>query len=73
MSRQKMEGTTRRPPKALMLLPQHHGCDVPGYLCHAHHDHPWAHGGGTDLRTTKLYCPFHHTRVHQPGHDPIRT
>ncbi|MFB9315670.1 HNH endonuclease signature motif containing protein [Nocardioides plantarum] len=49
------------------------GCDVPGYLCHAHHDIPWAHGGGTDLRTTKLYCPFHHARVHQPGHDPIRT
>ncbi|MFB9313583.1 HNH endonuclease signature motif containing protein [Nocardioides plantarum] len=49
------------------------GCDVPGYLCHAHHDIPWAQGGTTDLRTTTLYCPFHHARVHQPGHDPTRT
>ena len=48
------------------------GCDVPGYLCHAHHDVPWAHGGGTDLRSTKLYCPYHHSRVHAPGRDPMR-
>ncbi|WP_140007344.1 HNH endonuclease signature motif containing protein [Nocardioides plantarum] len=53
---------------------QHHsGCDVPGYLCHAHHTIPWAQGGTTDLRTTTLYCPYHHTRIHQPGHDPTRT
>ncbi|MFB9312746.1 HNH endonuclease signature motif containing protein [Nocardioides plantarum] len=53
---------------------QHHsGCDVPGYLCHAHHHIPWAHGGGTDLRTTSLLCPYHHARAHQPGHDPTRT
>ena len=52
---------------------QHPGCDVPGYLCHAHHQIPWSQGGGTDLRTTQLLCPFHHARAHQPGEDPMRT
>jgi hypothetical protein len=51
---------------------QHPGCDVPGYLCHAHHDIPWSQGGGTDLRTTTLLCPYHHARAHQPGQDPMR-
>lgn len=52
---------------------QHLGCDVPGYLCHTHHQIPWSKGGGTDLRTTQLFCPFHHARRHDPGEDPMRT
>ncbi|WP_148614265.1 HNH endonuclease signature motif containing protein [Nocardioides rubriscoriae] len=53
---------------------QHHsGCTVPGYLCHAHHQIPWAQGGGTDLRTTQLLCPYHHARAHDPSTDPMRT
>jgi hypothetical protein len=52
---------------------QHEGCDVPGYLCHFHHKIPWSKGGGTDLRTTQLLCPYHHARAHQPGEDPMRT
>jgi len=52
---------------------QHPGCDVPGHLCHAHHRVPWSQGGGTDLRTTELLCPFHHARRHAGGSDPMRT
>jgi hypothetical protein len=52
---------------------QHPGCDVPGHLCHLHHRIPWSEGGGTDLRTTQLLCPFHHARTHQPGTSPMRT
>jgi hypothetical protein len=47
------------------------GCDVPGYLCHLHHRDPWSEGGGTDLRTTELLCPFHHHQTHAAGdHHP---
>ncbi len=52
---------------------QHDGCDVPGYLCHTHHAIPWSQGGGTDLRTTQLLCPYHHARAHDPSTDPMRT
>ena len=52
---------------------QHPGCDVPGYLCHTHHRVPWSQGGGTDLRTTQLLCPYHHARTHAAGTDPMRT
>jgi hypothetical protein len=52
---------------------QHQCCDVPGYLCHAHHQIPWSKGGGTDLRTTRLLCPYHHARAHDPSTDPVRT
>ncbi|MDO9456238.1 HNH endonuclease signature motif containing protein [Nocardioides sp.] len=55
------------------LVCQHPDCDVPGYLCHAHHRVPWSRGGGTDLRTTQLLCPFHHAKAHEDGEDPMRT
>lgn len=48
---------------------QRPGCDVPGYLCHLHHAVPWSAGGGTDLRSTELLCPFHHHQTHAAG-DP---
>jgi hypothetical protein len=52
-------------------------CDVPGHLCHLHHQTPWAEGGETTLRDAKLLCPFHHRHVHthdtsQRNH-PLRT
>jgi hypothetical protein len=40
------------------------GCDRPPAWCHAHHDHPWSHGGGTSLRNGRLLCPRHHTLAH---------
>jgi hypothetical protein len=46
------------------------GCDVPGHLCHLHHDTAWAEGGETTLRDAKLLCPFHHRHVHTY---PMRT
>ncbi|WP_457623111.1 HNH endonuclease signature motif containing protein [Nocardioides secundeburneus] len=51
------------------------GCDVPGYLCHLHHREPWASGGGTDLRTAHLLCPFHHHATHAEAgrNHPMRT
>ena len=55
------------------LVCQHDGCDTPGYLCQFHHEIPWSRGGGTDLRTTRLLCPYHHARAHEPGTDPMRT
>ncbi|MGD9957809.1 DUF222 domain-containing protein [Nocardioides sp.] len=42
------------------------GCDWPPALCHAHHDHPWSHGGPTNLINGRLLCPRHHTRIHDP-------
>jgi hypothetical protein len=46
------------------------GCDVPGHLCHLHHQTPWGEGGETTLRDAKLLCPFHHRHVHTY---PLRT
>ncbi len=43
------------------------GCDTPPGLCHAHHPHPWGHGGGTN-RDGKLLCPRHHTLAHHPDY-----
>ncbi|MEO5853265.1 MAG: HNH endonuclease signature motif containing protein, partial [Nocardioides sp.] len=40
------------------------GCDAPPGLCHAHHDHPWSHGGHTDTTTGRLLCPRHHALAH---------
>ncbi|MBB6629154.1 DUF222 domain-containing protein [Nocardioides sp. KIGAM211] len=45
------------------------GCDWPPSMCHAHHDHPWAHGGNTDLKDGRLLCPKHHARAHDPTYD----
>jgi hypothetical protein len=52
---------------------QHPGCHTAGYLCHLHHVTAWSQGGSTDLRNTRLLCPFHHSRAHDPGRDPMRT
>ncbi|GAB6986319.1 HNH endonuclease signature motif containing protein [Nocardioides pyridinolyticus] len=41
------------------------GCDWPPSMCHVHHDHPWAHGGKTDLDNGRLLCPRHHARLHR--------
>jgi hypothetical protein len=46
------------------------GCDLPGHLCHLHHQTPWVDGGETTLRDAKLLCPFHHRHVHTY---PMRT
>ncbi len=40
------------------------GCDRPPSMCHAHHDHPWSHGGNTDVATGRLLCGHHHRRIH---------
>ena len=45
------------------------GCDKPPALCHAHHDHPWSHGGATDLTNGRLLCGHHHRRIHDPAYD----
>ncbi len=52
------------------------GCDVPGYLCEAHHLTDWAHGGPTDIDNLTFACGPHHkltdhgwtTRKHPNGH-----
>ena len=33
------------------------GCETPPGLCHAHHDTPWSHGGGTSVDTGRLPLP----------------
>jgi len=38
-------------------------------MTHAHHDHPWATGGTTDLANGRLLCPWHHTRAHDPHYE----
>jgi hypothetical protein len=42
------------------------GCDWPPGLCHAHHNLPWAKGGGTSAEDGRLLCPKHHARAHDP-------
>ena len=42
------------------------GCDRPPAMCHVHHDQPWATGGDTNLATSRLLCPRHHTLAHDP-------
>jgi len=44
------------------------GCDIPGTWCEAHHWHPWAGGGNTDLADGVLLCSHHHHRIHEPTH-----
>jgi hypothetical protein len=39
-------------------------CDRPPSMCHAHHDQPWSHGGGTTVERGRLLCGHHHRRVH---------
>jgi hypothetical protein len=45
-----------------------HGCDVPGWLCHFHHDPPWGQGGGTSVEHGRMLCPRHHHQVHDPNY-----
>ena len=45
------------------------GCDRPPSMCHAHHDHPWGHGGNTDVATGRLLCGHHHRRIHDPHYE----
>jgi len=45
------------------------GCDWPPGLCHAHHDAPWSHGGGTSVASGRLLCPRHHARAHDPAYE----
>ncbi len=43
------------------------GCDAPPGFCHAHHDLPWSHGGGTSVERGRLLCARHHTLIHDTG------
>ena len=45
------------------------GCDWPPGMCHAHHDQPWSQGGKTDLANSRLLCPHHHRRIHDPAYE----
>lgn len=42
------------------------GCETSASGSHAHHDHPWAKGGLTDLASGRLLCPRHHRLAHDP-------
>ncbi|WP_435743065.1 HNH endonuclease signature motif containing protein [Nocardioides sp. SYSU DS0663] len=48
------------------------GCDWPAYLCHAHHDTAWSHGGLTNLADARNLCPHHHARIHDPTYETTR-
>jgi len=48
------------------------GCDVPATWCEAHHLHPWASGGRTDLDDGILLCSFHHHRAHDRMYELAR-
>ncbi len=47
------------------------GCDWPPGLCHLHHKTPWSEGGGTSLHDSRLPCPHHHHRIHDPAYDTL--
>jgi hypothetical protein len=44
------------------------GCDMPVWLCEAHHPRPWSRGGGTN-RDGIWLCPHHHRRAHDSRYD----
>jgi hypothetical protein len=44
------------------------GCDMPAWLCEAHHPLPWSQGGGTN-RDGVWLCPHHHRRAHDSRYD----
>ncbi len=60
-----------RAQRRALLVRDHGVCQFPG--CHqahhleAHHLHPWASGGTTDLANLLLLCRRHHTIVHEGG------
>jgi len=43
------------------------GCTMPAEFCEAHHVVPWSKGGKTSVKDSKLLCPFHHHRAHDPA------
>jgi hypothetical protein len=43
------------------------GCDRTAL--HAHHPHPWAHGGPTTTTNHLALCPYHHGLAHSPDYD----
>lgn len=43
------------------------GCDRPYSWSELHHQHPWQHGGDTDLDQAIPLCWFHHRKIHDPG------
>lgn len=45
-----------------------HGCDRPYAWSELHHQHPWEHGGRTDLNQAIPLCWFHHRKVHDIGY-----
>jgi hypothetical protein len=44
------------------------GCEMPAWLCEAHHPLPWSKGGGTN-RDGIWLCPNHHRRAHDSRYD----
>jgi hypothetical protein len=54
----------------LALWARDSGCRWPGCAApwgHAHHVHPWSHGGRTDLGDGLVLCGHHHRAVHEDG------
>ena len=52
---------------ALVLRDRHcafPGCTRPPIMCHTHHVHHWALGGGTSLSNLVLLCGHHHRTIH---------
>lgn len=49
------------------------GCDKPPEWTEAHHENPWALGGGTDLDDLLSFCRFHHHLFHEGGWTLQRT
>ena len=49
------------------------GCCLPPSACHAHHTHPWATGGHTNLTNARLLCPTHHRLAHNPHYQTTTT
>lgn len=43
------------------------GCDRPFAWSELHHQHPWQHGGRTDLDLAIPLCSFHHRTIHDNG------
>jgi hypothetical protein len=44
------------------------GCEMPAWLCEAHHPLAWSRGGGTN-RDGLWLCPHHHRRAHDNRYD----
>ena len=49
------------------------GCDRPPSWTEAHHQHPWQHGGTTDLADGLPLCPPHHHMADHPEAWDMRT